>query len=293
VDLGRPDARLHVEVRETGAYVYDSVLTGPGGLPVGTAGRALLLLSGGIDSPVAGWMGLKRGLTVDFVHFHTPPYTSTGAREKAVALAREVAAWRGHRARIHVVSLTAAQTAIGASAPERLWTVLLRRTMLRAAEAIARRDGHGALLTGDSLGQVASQTLENLAAADRAVQIPVLRPLLCYDKSEIVERARRIGTFEISARPFADCCVIFAPRRPETHADPGDAARAEAGLPIAALVAAAVEAAETVDLAPAVRRDAPRGGGEAGVEGGIEEGDDGGTAEEGGRRPEPAGALRG
>ncbi|HEY7529456.1 MAG TPA: THUMP domain-containing protein, partial [Gemmatimonadota bacterium] len=155
VDLGRPDVRLHVEVRESGAYVYDAVLPGPGGLPVGTAGRALLLLSGGIDSPVAGWMGLKRGLSVDFVHFHTPPYTSPAARDKAVALAREVAGWRGGRARVHVVSLTAAQSAIGGAAPERLWTVLLRRTMLRAAESIARRDGHGALLTGDSLGQVA------------------------------------------------------------------------------------------------------------------------------------------
>jgi thiamine biosynthesis protein ThiI len=262
VDLGRPDVRVHVEVRESGAYVYDAVLPGPGGLPVGTAGRALLLLSGGIDSPVAGWMGLKRGLSVDFVHFHTPPYTSAAARDKAVALAREVAAWRGPRARVHLVSLTAAQSAIGASAPERLWTVLLRRTMLRAAEAIARRDGHGALLTGDSLGQVASQTLENLAAADAAVTIPVLRPLLCLDKAEIVELARRIGTFELSTRPFEDCCVLFAPRRPETHAHPDEAARAEAGLPVEELVAAAVEDAETVDLGPRARTGAPTRGGD-------------------------------
>ncbi|MFN2431560.1 MAG: tRNA uracil 4-sulfurtransferase ThiI [Gemmatimonadota bacterium] len=250
VDLARPESKLHVEVRREAAYVYDRVVPGPGGLPVGSAGRALLLLSGGIDSPVAGWMALKRGLALDSVHFHAFPYTAQAAQERAVAVARELARWRGQGARVHLVPVTAAQQAFARLAPERLWTLLLRRAMLRTAAALARRHGHGALVTGDSLGQVASQTLENLAAADRGLDLPVLRPLVGFDKAEIVERARRIGTFTLSIQPFDDCCVLFAPRRPETRARPEEIARAESALPLDELVEGALADARIVELEP-------------------------------------------
>jgi tRNA uracil 4-sulfurtransferase len=250
VDLGRPDFTIHVEVRPGGAFVYDCVVPGPGGLPVGTGGRALLLLSGGIDSPVAGWMALKRGIALDAVHFHTFPYTSAPAQEKAVDLARVLATWRGQPTRVHLVSITPLQREIARVVPEKLWTVVLRRGMLRVAQAIARRDGHAALVTGDSLGQVASQTLENMAAAENAVQLPVLRPLLSFDKAEIVDQARRIGTFDLSVRPFDDCCVLFSPRRPETRARLEEVHAAEAGLALEQLVVAAAAGAEPVDIDP-------------------------------------------
>ncbi len=255
VDLGRPDVTLHVEVREAAAYVYDAVTPGPGGLPVGSSGRALLLLSGGIDSPVAGWMAMKRGLDVDSVHFHTPPYTAPQAREKAVAIARELAAWGGRPSRIHLVPVTALQQAIARIVPERLWTMSLRRAMVRLAERIAREAGQGALVVGDSLGQVASQTLENMAAVDAAAGLPVLRPLVGLDKAEIVDLARRIGTFELSVQPFADCCVLFAPRRPATRTRLAAAEAAERDLPLENLLSAALTATETLELGP--RRRAP------------------------------------
>jgi thiamine biosynthesis protein ThiI len=248
VDLGAPDLRLRVEVREDVAYVYDVVTPGPGGLPVGVSGRALLLLSGGIDSPVAGWMALKRGLDLDAVHFHTPPYTGPQARDKAVAIARELAAWGGRRSRIHLVPVTELQQAIGRTVPERLWTLSLRRVMVRLAERIARKGGQQALVTGDSLGQVASQTLENITAVDGAVSLPVLRPLIGLDKAEIVDQARRIGTFELSVQPFDDCCTLFAPRRPATRARMEAASEAERELPLEDLFEAALDAAETIDL---------------------------------------------
>lgn len=248
VDLDRPDVTLHVEVRGSGAYVFDTVHPGPGGLPVGASGRALLLLSGGIDSPVAGWMALKRGIALDAVHFHSSPYTGPQALEKAVAIARELAGWRAQPLRLHLVSVTEIHRALAGALPERLWTLGLRRMMLRLAEAIARRDGHGALVTGDSLGQVASQTLENLGVVDRAIETPVLRPLVGFDKAEIVDRARRIGTFGLSAQPFQDCCVLFAPRRPETRAKRNELEVAERGMQIESLVSDALERAETIDL---------------------------------------------
>jgi thiamine biosynthesis protein ThiI len=248
VDLESPDLTIHVEVREAGAYVYDAVVPGPGGLPVGVSGRALLLLSGGIDSPVAGWMAMKRGLDLDSVHFHTPPYTAPQAREKAIAIARELAAWGGRPARIHLVPVTALQQAIGRAVSERLWTLSLRRAMVRLAERIARRAGQSALVIGDSLGQVASQTLENITVVDGVVEIPILRPLIGFDKAEIVGLARRIGTFELSVQPFEDCCVLFAPRHPATRARLDALATAERDLPLEDLLAAALDEAETVQL---------------------------------------------
>jgi thiamine biosynthesis protein ThiI len=248
VDLGRPDLRIHVEVREREAYVYDRVEPGPGGLPVGSSGRALLLLSGGIDSPVAGWMAMKRGLHVDSVHFHTPPYTAPQAAEKAVAIARELAAWGGRPTRVQLVPLTAVQQAIGAAVPERWWTVVLRRVMVRVAGRLARRSGHRALVTGDSLGQVASQTLENMAVVDAAAELPILRPLIGLDKAEIVERARRIGTFELSVQPFEDCCVLLSPRHPATRAQPEAVALAERELALPDLIEAALTGTESIAL---------------------------------------------
>jgi thiamine biosynthesis protein ThiI len=257
VNLGSPAFMLYLEVRGSGSYVYDRIHAGPGGLPVGSGGRALLLLSGGIDSPVAGWMTLKRGLALDAVHFHSPPYTGARAREKAVAIARELAGWRGQPMRIHLVSVTSFQQAIGRSAPARLWTVMLRRMMVRIAETIARRDRYGALVTGDSLGQVASQTLENMAAVDRAVEIPVLRPLVGFDKMEIVEQARRIGTFGLSIQPFEDCCVLFSPPRPEIRARLEELVAVEGRLPLDELREEALRGAETVELDPRPPRPIP------------------------------------
>jgi thiamine biosynthesis protein ThiI len=250
VDLERPDFTLHVEVRRTGAYVYDAVHPGPGGLPVGTSGRGLLLLSGGIDSPVAGWMALKRGIAIDAVHFHTAPYTSSQARDKAVAIARELASWRGQPTRIYLVSITAAQQAIARSVPEKLWTVVLRRTMVRFAAGMGAQQRASVLITGDSLGQVASQTLENMAAVDQAAPLPILRPLVGFDKAEIVSQARRIGTFELSIQPFDDCCTLFSPRRPETRARLGEILNAERGLHLDTLLGQALESAEFVVLDP-------------------------------------------
>ncbi|MBA2563925.1 MAG: tRNA 4-thiouridine(8) synthase ThiI [Gemmatimonadetes bacterium] len=254
VDLGRPDFTLHVEVRESGAYLFEAVLPGPGGLPVGTAGRALLLLSGGIDSPVAGWLSMKRGLALHAVHFHSFPYTAQGAREKALALAEGLAGWGSGSVRLHLLSATELLQEIGRLAPEGLWTILLRRGMLRVSEMLAARQGCGALVTGDSLGQVASQTLENMAAAEAAVSIPVLRPLVGFDKAEIVELARRIGTYDISVRPFDDCCALFAPRRPDTRARLAQLERAESKMDLERILGRALAEAETVELGRSSRR---------------------------------------
>jgi thiamine biosynthesis protein ThiI len=244
VDLHRPDWVLNVEIRER-AYLYGSPCPAPGGLPLGSSGRGLLLLSGGIDSPVAGWLMGKRGLAVDAVYFHTPPYTSEQARSKVVELRRILAEYlRGMR--LFVVSLTAAQLRIRERAPLEQSTLLIRACMVRVAERLALREGHGCLITGESLGQVASQTLPALAFTGSMTRLPVLRPLIGMDKEEIVGLARRIGTFDTSILPHADCCSLFAPPHPLVKPD-GELMRASfAGLEAEALLEEALQAAETV-----------------------------------------------
>jgi thiamine biosynthesis protein ThiI len=215
VDVHTPDEVVWVEIRETAAYVHTRPAEGAGGLPPGTAGKAVLLLSGGIDSPVAGWRMARRGLSLLPVYFHSYPYTSPEAKEKVLTLARVLAGWCGPMT-VRVVSFTEIQETIRKHCPDDLATILTRRSMCRAANAIALRNGAGAVITGDCLGQVASQTLEAMAATEEASALPLLRPLIGMDKEEISRTARKIGTFETSILPYEDCCGLFTPRHPQT-----------------------------------------------------------------------------
>lgn len=246
VDVHRPEITVHVEVRDQ-AYVFTRVLPGPGGLPVGASGRAALLLSGGIDSPVAGWMAMKRGLELDAVHFHSPPFTSERSREKVADLCRILARWSG-RVTLHAVHFTEAQKTIYQRCPAELGVPLMRRLMFRVAEAVTRRRGGLALVTGESLGQVASQTLESIHAVNRVASVPVLRPLIGMDKAEIVDLARRIGTYEVSALPYEDCCTVFVPRHPRTRPSLEEVEAAEARLDVPALVEGALAGVESEEF---------------------------------------------
>jgi thiamine biosynthesis protein ThiI len=249
VDVHEPDLRIGIEVGQAGtAFVYAGTRGGPGGLPVGTAGRALLLLSGGIDSPVAGWLAAKRGLALDAVYFHSPPYVGEKSKDKVVALARILARWQAVRS-VTVVGFTETQKRLRDAGPAPLAVVLYRRMMMRIADAVADRLEADALVTGENLGQVASQTIENMTAIEAAARRVVVRPLVTYDKVETTALARRIGTYETSILPFEDCCSLFVPPHPATAARAEDAARAEAKLDVAAEVAAAVAAAERIDVA--------------------------------------------
>lgn len=216
VDVHHPDLVVRIEVREGGAYVHDDGRPGAGGIPVGTGGRAAVLISGGLDSPVAAWLMAKRGVELTAIHFASPPYTSELAHEKVVRLLRKVSEYAG-RVKMITVNFTKLQEAIRDRCKEELGTVILRRFMLRAAEQIAREEGCSALITGESLGQVASQTMEAIACTDAAVSLPVFRPLIGFDKTEIVKLAYQIDTYEISIEPYEDCCTIFTPKHPRTR----------------------------------------------------------------------------
>lgn len=216
VDVHHPDVTVRVEVRESCAYVHADPKPGAGGIPVGTGGKALVLISGGLDSPVAAWAMAKRGVELVAVHFASPPYTSELAHEKVVRLLEKVSEYAG-RIKMVTVNFTGLQEAIRDCCQEDLGTVILRRFMLRAAEQIAKEEGCAALITGESLGQVASQTIQAIACTDAAVSMPVFRPLIGADKSEIVKLAYRIGTYDISIEPYEDCCTIFTPKHPRTR----------------------------------------------------------------------------
>ena len=216
VDVHNPDATVTVEVREEHAYVRASQEAGAGGLPLRTAGRGLLLLSGGIDSPVAGCMMAKRGMEIEALHFESFPYTSERAREKVMQLAQEMCEYTS-KMFVHVISLTHIQEELRDNCKEDFFTILLRIFMMRLAERCAREYKCGALITGESLGQVASQTLEAIGVTDSVVNIPVFRPCIGLDKNEIVNEARKYGTFETSILPYEDCCTVFTPRHPKTH----------------------------------------------------------------------------
>jgi thiamine biosynthesis protein ThiI len=248
VDVHEPALRLGVEVGTNVAFVYAGTRAAPGGLPVGASGSALLLLSGGIDSPVAGWLAAKRGLALDAIYFHSPPYIGEKSRDKVLALGRQLARWQALRS-VTVVPFTEAQKRLRDAGPAELAVVLYRRMMMRIADAIADRLGSGGLVTGENLGQVASQTIENLTAIEAAARRVVLRPLITYDKVETTALARRIGTYETSILPFEDCCSLFVPPHPATRARAEDAERVEAKLDVAAEVAAAVAGSERVTVA--------------------------------------------
>ena len=247
VDVHHPELTVHVEVRDYEAFVHADAEEGAGGLPVGMGGRALSLLSGGIDSPVASWMIAKRGVIVDMIHYYSYPYTSPEAKEKVLDLARLLVPYIGKTC-VHVVPFTRIQEELRRSCPEELFTILMRRFMMRIACAVAEKNGIQVLVTGESVGQVASQTLEAMACTNAVCTLPVLRPVVGMDKEEIVRIARRIGTFETSILPYEDCCTVFTPKHPKTRPQVADLEEAEQALDVGALVAEAVAGIERVML---------------------------------------------
>src|SRR5690554_172811 len=215
VDVHDPDLRVNVEIREH-AYIYHQVIKGAGGMPVGTNGKAALLLSGGIDSPVAGYMIAKRGVSLTAIHYHSFPYTSDRSKQKVIDLARHLTRYSGPF-RLHIVPFTEIQQELYEKCPDIQLTVLMRRFMMKIAEQIAIKEGAKALITGESIGQVASQTIEALGVTNDAVSLPVFRPLIGLDKVEIMDIAQEIGSYETSILPYEDCCTIFTPKHPVTH----------------------------------------------------------------------------
>lgn len=239
VDLHNPDITAYIEIREK-AYCYTRVIKGPGGMPVGSGGRAMLLLSGGIDSPVAGLMIAKRGVSLSAVHFESFPYTSDKALDKVKDLTKIMTRYTGP-VKLHIIRFTDIQMKLHQDCPPNYLTVLMRRFMMRIAEELARKDGCLALVTGESVGQVASQTLENLNATNSVAAMPVFRPLIGMDKIEITGKAERYGTFKTSILPYEDCCTVFVPKHPVTRPALSDVENAEAGLSIEAMVEAAIK----------------------------------------------------
>ena len=246
-DMHRPEITVHVEIRDFDAFVHADPEPGAGGLPVGMGGRALSLLSGGIDSPVSSYMIAKRGVIVDMIHYWSYPYTSLEAKEKVLDLARLLVPYTGKQC-VHVVPFTKIQEDLRRSCPEELFTVLMRRFMMRIACRVAEKNGIQALVTGESVGQVASQTLDALACTDAVCTLPVLRPLVGMDKEEIVRVSRKIGTFETSILPYEDCCTVFTPKHPRTKPRLGELEEAEKALDIETMVEEAVAGTERIML---------------------------------------------
>ena len=250
VDVHEPEIVVHVEIRENHAFIHAGQFKGAGGMPVGTNGKALLLLSGGIDSPVAGYMIAKRGVQIEAVHFESFPYTSERAREKVMELAREVSQYAGTFG-VHVVSLTKIQELLVKNCDEEYFTLMLRRYMMAIADRIAHKIGCGALITGESLGQVASQTMQAIGVTDPMATIPVFRPCIGMDKEEIVQIARKIGTFETSIQPYEDCCTVFTPKHPKTKPVLSKVEEQQARLDFDALVEEALAGAYVEYIRPA------------------------------------------
>lgn len=242
VDVHHPDRIVTVEIREKKAYIRCDQIKGAGGMPVGTGGKAALLISGGIDSPVAGWMLAKRGIVLDAVHFASPPFTSPQAEMKVHDLLSQVAKYSGDIG-LYTVPFTEIQEQIRDNCPEELFTLVMRRFMMRISERIARREDCAALITGESVGQVASQTMLALGCTDAVVGMPVFRPLIGMDKDEIIVRSRQIDTFDISIRPYEDCCTVFTPKHPRTRPKLEFLEQAEQALDVETLVQRAADGA--------------------------------------------------
>ena len=247
VDVHDPELTVYLEVREDAAYVHGPAEAAAGGLPIGMGGHAVSLLSGGIDSPVSSYMIAKRGVQLELLHFASPPYTSQQAREKVLQLAQELTVWCG-RLTVHIVPFTEIQEEIRRKCPEDHFTLIMRRFMMRLADRLAHELCCKALVTGESLGQVASQTIQALCVSDDVATMPVLRPLIGMDKEEIVRIARHVGTFDTSILPYEDCCTVFTPRHPRTHPKLKDVEAAESALDIEALVDEAVKGIERIRL---------------------------------------------
>lgn len=240
VDVKNPQVTVTVEIRDTNAYVHGENLKGAGGLPVGSSGKAMLLLSGGIDSPVAGWMMAKRGVHIEAIHYVSPPYTSDRAQLKVEQLCYKLTDYCGGIA-FHCVPFTEIQEAIKDNCPEEFFTIIMRRIMMEIAQRIAAKDNCLALITGESVGQVASQTMAAIACTDAVCRIPVFRPLVGMDKTEIIEIARKIDTFETSTLPYEDCCTVFTPRHPKVRPQLSDVEKAQNNFDFEPLIQKAVE----------------------------------------------------
>jgi thiamine biosynthesis protein ThiI len=245
VDVHHPEYTVYVEVRDLAAYVHGPAEPGAGGLPTGVGGRAMILLSGGIDSPVAAYMIAKRGVEIEAVHFFSYPYTSQLAKDKVIELGRLVTKYSG-KMTVNVVSFTQIQEAIRDNCPEEYFTLIMRRFMMEIAQRIAKQDGCGALITGENLGQVASQTMEAMTVTGAVVDIPVFMPLIGMDKEEIVSIARKIGTMETSILPYEDCCTVFTPKHPKTKPTVGQLLNAERKLNRQELIEEALQNVERI-----------------------------------------------
>ncbi len=248
VDLHNPDITIQVEIRPGKSMIYADIIPGPGGMPVGSGGKGLLLLSGGLDSPVAGWMAMKRGIKLAAVHFFSYPYTGERSKKKVVDLAERLATYNQGNLRLLIVNFTAIQDQIRENCPEEYRVTIMRRMMLRIAEQLAQKDGAQVLITGESVGQVASQTIESMKAISQACSMLQLRPLACLDKVEIMEKARQIETYDISILPFEDCCSLFLPRHPATRPKLNSVLKAETGIDWTPLIKQAVAEVEVINF---------------------------------------------
>lgn len=249
VDVHNPECLLFVDVRREKSYIYEQKISGFGGLPLGTNGKGMVLLSGGIDSPVAAWMMAKRGMMIEAVHFHSYPYTSERAQEKVEELARIVATYCG-RFKMHVINLLPIQEEIVQHCPEEETTILVRRFMMRIAERVAQEKDCTMLITGENLGQVASQTAEAIVVTDASVKMPVMRPLIAMDKVDIMAKAQEIGTFETSIQPYEDCCTVFLPKHPTTKPKLEKILESESRIDVEGLIETAVASKETINIFP-------------------------------------------
>ncbi|WCT54600.1 tRNA 4-thiouridine(8) synthase ThiI [Paenibacillus kyungheensis] len=247
VDVRQPQIELRVEIRDGAAYIYSELIPAVGGFPRGSNGKAMLLLSGGIDSPVAGWQSMRRGLEVECIHFHSYPFTSERAKEKVVDLTRVLAGYAGV-VKLHVVPFTEIQTAFTTTGQDNLMITLMRRAMLRIATKIAEQQKGLALITGESLGQVASQTLSSMNAIERATELPILRPLVMTGKDEIIQIAKEIGTYDLSILPYEDCCTLFIPKSPTTNPNLRIIEKVESFLELEPMIERAVEQTEVLTI---------------------------------------------
>ena len=248
VDVHQPEFELKVEIREEGAFIYSEVVPGPGGFPLGSSGKALLMLSGGIDSPVAGWLAMRRGVEIEAVHFHSYPYTSERAKQKVIDLTRQLSDY-AKEIKLHLVPFTEIQTKLNENKNKNLLITMMRRAMFRITEKLAERRHAQAIVTGENLGQVASQTLSSLNVIGRVTNLPVLRPLITMDKQEIIQLAEQIGTYSISILPYEDCCTIFLPKSPSTNPNLHIVERLESAMPwLSEKISEAVEKTETMTI---------------------------------------------
>ncbi|MHA6484757.1 tRNA uracil 4-sulfurtransferase ThiI [Paenibacillus sp. strain BS8-2] len=251
VDVRNPEVELKVDIQEESTYVFCEVVPAVGGFPFGSNGKAMLLLSGGIDSPVAGWMAMRKGLELEAVHFHSYPFTSEQAKDKVVELARRLTYFSGVHMKLHLVPFTEIQTKLAQAGQDPLIITLMRRIMLRITERLAEQNGGGGIVTGESLGQVASQTLASMNVIGRAAKLPLIKPLIMMDKQEIIDIAKRIGTYETSILPFEDCCTLFLPKSPSINPNLRVVERTEAGLSgLDAMIDVAVRDTEVLKLYP-------------------------------------------